>query len=69
MGVSFTWLLTFNHPHISFVLLADVVRAILSVNEVTTFEIYFENYKRNLFDFCFTALRHILCHFGRGQLT
>ena len=21
------------------------------------------------FDFCFTALRHILGHFGRGQLT
>ena len=21
------------------------------------------------FDFCFTALQHILCHFGRGQFT
>ena len=25
--------------------------------------------KRFWFDFCFTALRHILGHFGRGQLT
>ena len=25
--------------------------------------------KNNWFDFCFTALQHILGHFGRGQLT
>ena len=29
-----------------------------------------DSYKRGLvwFDFCFTALQHILGHFGRGQL-
>ena len=33
----------------------------------------FENFRKTSFwfwfDFCFTALQHILGHFGRGQLT
>ena len=32
-------------------------------------EFYRRHYELGWVDFCFTALRHILGHFGRGQLT